>query len=66
VAEYDAASRRVALLELKARDCRYVVNDPPPGGQHLFCALPAEPGSSYCPHHRSRCGAGLWLAREAA
>jgi hypothetical protein len=57
--EYDLKSRRVGLMELRAGDCKFPVNDAAAREPHLFCGLAAEPGSSYCRHHRLRCaGAG--------
>lgn len=48
---YDANSLRIALVDLKSNQCRYVVDD---GGPYLFCGHETAPGSSWCPHHRER------------
>lgn len=47
-------SRNVALLDLKAEDCRYLAGDPrdPAAG---FCGHPRQPGSSYCAWHHRAC-----------
>lgn len=40
------------LVMLKAKECRWSVNEEEQGGLHLFCGRPAE--GSYCAHHRMR------------
>lgn len=35
--------------------CRYPVNDPPKGGNFLFCGDAAQEGSSYCARHHKLC-----------
>lgn len=40
------------LMMLKAKECRWPVNDADVGDSHLFCGLPAE--GSYCHHHAAR------------
>lgn len=43
---------RVLLLDLQPGQCRWPVNEPPKGGQYLFCGLPKANGP-YCEqHHR--------------
>lgn len=51
-AAYDAASRRVTLLELEHGECRFPVGAL--DGSHLFCGAAAEPSRSYCRHHAIR------------
>jgi hypothetical protein len=41
--------RRLSLLELGPRTCRWPVGDGPP---YLFCGNDTEPEQSYCPVHR--------------
>lgn len=50
----DAASRHVALVDLKHDECRFPVNDAAPGEMHLFCGMPAAAGRPYCRHHALR------------
>ena len=40
------------LLMLKARECRWPVNDAARDEIHLFCGLPAD--GPYCQHHKIR------------
>lgn len=43
----EVAPRNIPLSELADNDCRFI-----PGDDHLYCANPQFPGSSYCgPHH---------------
>src|SRR5690606_19622956 len=51
-AAYDAASRKLTLLDLSARECRFPVATS--GTTHLFCGAPTAPQQSYCPHHETR------------
>ena len=44
--------RQIPLMELKARECKWPVNDPAPGEVHLFCGEAAD--GSYCAHHKAR------------
>lgn len=50
---FDAASLRVSLTNLGARDCHWPVNDTPKGGGagFLYCGLPADEEHQYCLHH---------------
>ena len=47
----NASARRVPIMDLEPRQCRYAVNDAGQGEEHLFCGAPAKPGSSYCAAH---------------
>lgn len=52
---FDEASLHVSLIEaINWGGCRFGVNDPAPGGQHLFCGLPTGEGETYCQHHAGR------------
>lgn len=42
------------LIEIKANECRWPVNDASPGQAHLFCGLPVKPIHPYCPTHCTR------------
>lgn len=46
-------SLKVALLDLKAEDCRYIDGDP--RAEHSYCGHPRQPGSSYCAWHHRVC-----------
>lgn len=62
---YDRGSRRAPLAALQSCECRWPVNDPPKGGQFLFCAE-ATDGSTYCSHHTRRAtGAGTLSEQHA-
>ena len=41
-------AKRVTLLELTDRMCKWPIND---GGPYLFCGCDKEPGKSYCGFH---------------
>lgn len=51
---YDQQSRNIPLKDINSRECRWPVNDPPKGGEFLFCGLPVAPLSRYCDHHKRR------------
>lgn len=40
--------RNLSLMDLEDGDCRYIAGD-----DHLYCAHPIKPGSSYCPAHHA-------------
>jgi hypothetical protein len=40
------------LFDLKAKECRWSVNEAEPSELHLFCGMPTE--TTYCQHHTSR------------
>lgn len=40
------------LMMLKAKECRWPVNEPEADELHLFCGMAAE--GSYCHHHKAR------------
>jgi hypothetical protein len=44
----------VPLVELGPFRCKYGV-DEDERGRHLFCNLPVQPGSAYCPNHHALC-----------
>ncbi|WP_136617031.1 MULTISPECIES: GcrA family cell cycle regulator [Mesorhizobium] len=64
-AVYDAGSRRLPITELAKDQCRFPVNDAPPGGLHLFCGEIVSGETSYCAHHAARCFGGF-SARAAS
>jgi hypothetical protein len=41
------------LISLKARECRYPINQAKPGELHLFCAKPTEIDKGYCKKHHA-------------
>lgn len=43
-------SKRLTILELTDRTCKYTPDD---GPNHRFCGHETELGSSWCPYHRS-------------
>lgn len=43
----------VSLLDLTPNCCRWPLNDPPRGGEFLFCGAPKRTGSSYCDEHHA-------------
>lgn len=44
--------RRLTLMQLGPRSCRWCVNDPEPGAAgHLFCGETTDIGKSYCGYH---------------
>jgi len=50
LAEIEKMARRLDLLELTERTCKWPIGDPSQEGFH-FCGLPAETGKPYCRHH---------------
>ena len=48
----DFNSLSLPLADLKSQQCRYGVNDPSPGGLHLFCGRQTPFGSPWCSHHQ--------------
>lgn len=56
-AAYDAASRRVPLVDLSHDQCRFPVDTI--DGTHLFCGNGREPLRSYCRHHQIRASRGV-------
>jgi hypothetical protein len=62
--DYDAASRRIPLIDLKNNECRFAVNEPgTPKGKYLFCGHPVARGKVYCQHHHDRTNVP-WPARR--
>lgn len=57
--------RNLSLVDLEWLDCRWPVNNPERGQEHLFCGHKRASGSSYCAHHRL-VSAGRHLVAEAA
>lgn len=57
--------RNLSIMDLEWLDCRWPVNNPERGEQHLFCGHQRASGSSYCAHHRL-VSAGRQLVAEAA
>lgn len=49
-AEVEKSSRRVSLLDLTERVCKWPIGDPTEPGFH-FCGLPSVPGKPYCAAH---------------
>lgn len=41
----------LTLMELKAHQCHWPMNNPPKGGKFLFCGSLKKAESSYCHHH---------------
>lgn len=60
----DLEPRRITLMELDWRDCRWIVEGT--GERALFCGLPKLPGSSYCECHYARSIASVQSVLEAA
>ncbi len=50
LAELEKTARRVSLLELTERVCKWPIGDPTDSDFH-FCGLPAVPGKPYCAAH---------------
>ncbi|MEM6676324.1 MAG: GcrA family cell cycle regulator [Pseudomonadota bacterium] len=48
--EIEKMARRLTLLELTERTCKWPIGDPTDDNFH-FCGLPALPGKPYCEHH---------------
>jgi hypothetical protein len=40
------------LVRVSNHQCKWPINDPEIGQEHLFCAMPAE--GPYCDHHKQR------------
>jgi GcrA cell cycle regulator len=50
LAEIEKTARRVSLLDLTERVCKWPIGDPAEPGFH-FCGLPSVPGKPYCAAH---------------
>jgi GcrA cell cycle regulator len=50
LAEIEKTARRVSLLDLTERVCKWPIGDPTEPNFH-FCGLPAVPGKPYCAAH---------------
>src|SRR3546814_9250235 len=50
LAQIEKIAKRVGLLELTERVCKWPIGDPN-DDDFAFCGLPAVPGKPYCPHH---------------
>ncbi|MEM9146843.1 MAG: GcrA family cell cycle regulator [Pseudomonadota bacterium] len=50
LAEIEKMARRLDLLELTERTCKWPIGDPAEDNFH-FCGLPSLPGKPYCEHH---------------
>ncbi|MEO0821662.1 MAG: GcrA family cell cycle regulator [Pseudomonadota bacterium] len=50
LAEIEKMARRLSLLELTERTCKWPIGDPTDDDFH-FCGLPVVPGKPYCEHH---------------
>ncbi|MGF1445969.1 MAG: GcrA family cell cycle regulator [Pikeienuella sp.] len=50
LAEIEKMAKKLDLLELTERTCKWPIGDPAEDGFH-FCGLPAVPGKPYCKHH---------------
>ena len=50
LAEIEKIARRLSLLELTERTCKWPIGDPTDENFH-FCGLQAVPGKPYCEHH---------------
>lgn len=50
LAEIEKMARRLTLLELTERTCKWPIGDPNDDDFH-FCGLPAVSGKPYCEHH---------------
>ncbi|MEO1721496.1 MAG: GcrA family cell cycle regulator [Pseudomonadota bacterium] len=48
--EIEKMARKLSLLELTERTCKWPIGDPTEDNFH-FCGLPALPGKPYCEHH---------------
>jgi hypothetical protein len=60
---YDAASRRIPMVDLRANQCRFAVNEPERFERFLFCGHHVKPGKVYCEHHHGRTNVP-WPARR--
>lgn len=50
LAQIEKMARRLDLMELTERTCKWPIGDPTEDNFH-FCGLPAVPGKPYCEHH---------------
>ncbi len=50
VREIEKAARKLSLLELTERTCKWPIGDPATD-EFWFCGLPVEPGKPYCEAH---------------
>ncbi|HSF95509.1 MAG TPA: GcrA family cell cycle regulator [Thermohalobaculum sp.] len=50
LAEIEKFARRITLLELTERTCKWPIGDPTEENFH-FCGLPSVTGKPYCEHH---------------
>jgi GcrA cell cycle regulator len=50
LAEIEKMARRLDLLSLTERTCKWPIGDPAEEGFH-FCGLPSVTGKPYCEHH---------------
>ena len=50
LAEIEKMARRLDLLSLTERTCKWPIGDPTEESFH-FCGLPSTPGKPYCEHH---------------
>lgn len=50
LADVDAAAKKLSLLELNERTCKWPIGDPSKG-EFYFCGHPAAPGKPYCSSH---------------
>jgi GcrA cell cycle regulator len=50
LAQIEKIARRIDLLELTERVCKWPIGDPN-DEDFAFCGLAAVPGKPYCPHH---------------
>ncbi|MGF1500327.1 MAG: GcrA family cell cycle regulator [Paracoccaceae bacterium] len=50
LAEIEKIARKLSLLELTERTCKWPIGDPTEDGFH-FCGLPAVDGKPYCQYH---------------
>ncbi len=50
LAEIEKMARKLDLLELTERTCKWPIGDPAEDG-FFFCGLPSLPGKPYCQHH---------------
>ena len=50
LAEIEKMAKRLGLLELTERTCKWPIGDPAED-EFYFCGLPSVPGKPYCEHH---------------
>lgn len=50
LAEIEKMARKLSLLELTERTCKWPIGDPAEE-EFYFCGLPSIPGKPYCEHH---------------